>query len=229
MGKRGPKPKGKVKIKWSSNFAYAIGLIVSDGCLSPNGRHITFTSKEKEQIYNFKKCLELKNIKTGNQFSEQGYSSSRIQFGDVLFYKFLVSIGLTPNKSLVIKEVKVPDEFYFDFLRGEFDGDGSSNSYWDKRWKSSFLIYLNFTSGSIQFLEWIQKNTKRLANVKGHLTTNKQTKKKKPFYQLKYAKKEAVVLFDKMYYNKRVVCLKRKKEKLQEAFKVNEKQQSKYK
>jgi hypothetical protein len=31
MGKMGPKPKGKVKIKWSANFAYAIGLLTTSG------------------------------------------------------------------------------------------------------------------------------------------------------------------------------------------------------
>lgn len=57
MGNRGPKPKGKVNIKWSANFAYAIGLIVSDGSLSKDGRHISFTSKDKERVDNFNKAL----------------------------------------------------------------------------------------------------------------------------------------------------------------------------
>lgn len=46
------KPKGKVKIEWNENFAYAIGLIVTDGSLSIDGRHINFTSKDLEQIQN---------------------------------------------------------------------------------------------------------------------------------------------------------------------------------
>ena len=50
MGKRGPKPKGKVKIAWSPQFAYAIGLLVSDGNLSPDGRHINFTTTDVELI-----------------------------------------------------------------------------------------------------------------------------------------------------------------------------------
>jgi len=29
MGLRGPKPKGKVKLEWSANFAYAIGLLAT--------------------------------------------------------------------------------------------------------------------------------------------------------------------------------------------------------
>ena len=54
MGQRGAKPKGKVKIKWSADFAYAIGLIMTDGNLSPDGRHLCFTSKDIEQINNYK-------------------------------------------------------------------------------------------------------------------------------------------------------------------------------
>jgi len=59
MNKRGPKPKEKVRIKWSSNFAYAIGLIATDGCLYRDGRHINLTSKDVEQITNFLKALEV--------------------------------------------------------------------------------------------------------------------------------------------------------------------------
>ena len=60
MGKRGPKPEGKVEIKWSSNFAYAIGLLASDGSLSKDRRHISFVSKDKNQILNFLNCLKIK-------------------------------------------------------------------------------------------------------------------------------------------------------------------------
>jgi len=57
MGKRGIKPLGKVRLQWSPEFAYAIGLIVTDGNLSPDGRHIAFTSKDRELIDNFQRSL----------------------------------------------------------------------------------------------------------------------------------------------------------------------------
>src|SRR3989338_6257280 len=107
MGKRGPKPEGKVKIVWSSNFAYAVGLITSDGCLSKNGRHITFVSKERDQIDNFMDCLGLQT-KIGKTFSGyNGMWAYRIQFGDILFYKYLQSIGLSPAKSKTIGELSI--------------------------------------------------------------------------------------------------------------------------
>ena len=98
---RGQKPKGQVKIKWSSEFAYAIGLLVSDGCLSKDGLHITFSSKEKRQIFNFKKCLGLKS-KIGKNFSGAGNLSYRVQFGDVLFslINYARFININPEDAL---------------------------------------------------------------------------------------------------------------------------------
>ena len=107
MGLRGPKPKGKVNIKWSANFAYAIGLIATDGCLSKDGRHVEVTSKDKEQLLNFCEALKI-DIKITYKFSGAGEKCGRIQFGDVLFYQFLFSIGLTSAKSKTIPKLKIP-------------------------------------------------------------------------------------------------------------------------
>ncbi|PIT92750.1 MAG: hypothetical protein COU08_00800 [Candidatus Harrisonbacteria bacterium CG10_big_fil_rev_8_21_14_0_10_42_17] len=149
MGKPGPKPKGNVIIKWSPNFAYVIGLLATDGCLSKNGRHIDFTSKDKEQVETFKQCLGLSS-KIGRKKSDSNEAKKyfRIQFSDVLFHRWLVSIGLTPNKSKTISELKIPDKYFFDFLRGCFDGDGSMYAYWDPRWHSSYVFYLQIASAS---------------------------------------------------------------------------------
>lgn len=38
--------KGNVKIKWNNSFAYIIGVIATDGNLSPDLRHIHITSKD---------------------------------------------------------------------------------------------------------------------------------------------------------------------------------------
>lgn len=209
----GIKPKGKVKIEWSPDFAYAIGLIASDGCVSQKGKHITFTSKDMEQIVNFQKCLQI-SVKIGVTVS--GYKNSkafRVQFGDVLFSRFLNNIGITPNKSKTIKKVDIPDQLFFDFLRGMFDGDGYTYSYWDKRWKSSFMFYLGFASGSKNYINWLQERISIFLHVKGHITGSGIS----PCYQLKYAKKEALVLFRAMYHSDHGTRLSRKKLKIDAA------------
>lgn len=150
--KRGPIPKYKVELKWSSDFAYAIGLIVSDGNVSRDGRTITFASKDIDQIENFLKALKIKNpirAVTGG-LKNKTHST---QFSDMYFWNFLNHIGIHPNKSRTIGCVAIHKDFMSDFVRGVFDGDGSFYYYWDKRWKSSFMFYVSIASASKVFID----------------------------------------------------------------------------
>ncbi len=212
MGKRGPKPKSKVGIKWSANFAYAIGLIVTDGNLSPDGRHINFTSKEIDQINNYQEALNVNchiGLKSNGLQKEKKYFV--VQFGDILFYNFLMTIGITPAKSRTIKEIKVPKKYFFDFLRGHLDGDGCFYSYWDPRWRSSFMFYIEFISSSMDHILWLQKEISVRLKINGHITGSG---KYGTCYQLKYAKKESGILLKKIYYKKGLICLNRKRLKI---------------
>lgn len=209
MGLRGPKPKGKVKLVWTPDFAYSVGLIVTDGSLSKNGRIIDFTSKDKELVQTFLKAISTTST-IGTKMSGTGHLSFRVQIGDILFYQFLQKIGIDQNKTKVIKDIKIPKKYFADFLRGHFDGDGSSYSYFDPRWKNSFMFYVSFVSASKDHIFWIQRMNETLYGVTGYI---KKTKDKE-FYELRYAKKEGVVITRKMYYNTVVPCLERKKKKL---------------
>lgn len=211
MGKRGAKPKGKVKIAWSADFAYTIGLLASDGCLS-GGRHIIFVSKDLEQIQNFMKALSISVPVGKTESGHNGNSSFRIQFSDVLFYRFLEDIGLMPNKSKVIGKVKIPKTYFFDFLRGSFDGDGCTYSYWDSRWKSSFMFYTTFASASVGHISWVRNELYKKLGVRGHLTGDGR----KTVFQLKYAKTDSVKVLSKMYESKDASCLSRKRLKIEE-------------
>src|SRR3989344_2092153 len=111
---------GKVNLSWSGNFAYAIGLIATDGNLSPDGRHINLTSKDEEMVLNFKGCLSVNN-KIGKKSRGGDLTNKKyfvIQIGDNNFYDFLLSLGLTPAKSKTIGPLKIPSVYFKDFLRG---------------------------------------------------------------------------------------------------------------
>src|SRR3989338_11700405 len=207
MGKRGPKPRKIIDTKWRANLAYAIGLLATDGCLSSDGLLIDFTSKDREQLLNFSKCLGV-DFLIGDKWSGSSDRCLRIQFKNRIFYDFLLSLGLTPRKSLTIGKLAIPDKYFFDFLRGCFDGDGSFYSYWDPRWKSSHMFYLTFNSASNAHVLWVQEEIHNWLLVKGHIS---KSKNKRSIYSLMFAKKESLEIIQKMYYNPEVVCLSRKK------------------
>ena len=217
MAKRGPKPKGRVDITWSQQLAYAVGLITADGSLSKNGRHINFTSKDLSLIKTFQSCLSLDDIKVGKKSRAHDKEKKyyQIQFGDVLFYKWLLEIGLSANKSLTLDKLHIPDEYFFDFLRGEWDGDGTIVCTRDKRWKSSYSISLGFASGSQSFLVWLQKQINNRLYTTGHLHKGKRV------LQLRYARADSRKIFDAMFYEESLPCLERKFAKAQKIFTIH--------
>lgn len=212
------RPLNKISVEWSIDLSYAIGLIATDGNLSTDGRHMTFVSKDLQLIKTFSKCL---GIKPKICLKKSGFAPNKtyyyVQFGDKNFYKFLLRVGLTPAKSKTLGKLAIPTKYFFDFLRGYFDGDGSFYSYWDKRWASSFLFYLSFVSASIKHVRWLQKKIEKLIGVKGHFSN-------KPYgraFQLKYAKNEARIIFDKMYHSKNTPRLERKFKKVRKALAID--------
>jgi hypothetical protein len=216
MTHRGSKPKRKKPPTWSAELAYAVGLITTDGCLYNNGRSINLTSNDRDQLATFKKCLRIKNKISYKQSGFTGKKSPCVQFGDVVLYNFLLDIGLTPAKTKTIGVLRIPDKYFFDFLRGHHDGDGTFYSYWDKRWKSSFMFYLVFISASKLHIDWIRSVLYKKLSVYGHVT-KAQTQS---VYQLKYAKKESLKILRKMYYHKDIACLSRKRLKIEQALRI---------
>ena len=199
----------KVFMEWSSNLAYAVGLIASDGCLSKDRRHISLASMDKELVENLKAALRIGNkiyrSGRGGEIIKKYYS---INFGDIIFYKFLNRIGLTSAKSKTIRLVAVPNKFFADFLRGLFDGDGSFYSFWDRRWPKSFGFKLSIASASAYFINWLKRKLTTLYGVKGYLHQGAGV------LNLEYVKGDTRKLLQVMYLRDNILFLKRKYDKI---------------
>ncbi len=212
------KPLGRVSTTWSLELAYVIGLITTDSSLSIDGRHISITSKDLQLMETVKQCLGL-SVTLGRKSS--GHTSEKkyfvIQFGDVIFYRFLQSIGLTPAKTHTIGPLNIPDRYFFDFLRGHFDGDGSSYSYYDPRWHRSFLFYMTFISASREHVLWLRREITRLTGLRGAYNPARGPR---TVHQLRFAKREAVKLVPRLYSSPDVPCLERKRLKIKESLRT---------
>jgi hypothetical protein len=198
---------------WTPELAYIVGLMTTDGCLSPDGRHLTFTSCDEQLIYTFKEILNLKN-----KIGKTETRALRIQFGDINFYNWLLSIGLTSNKSHTIGKILIPKEFFIDFIRGHLDGDGSITTYIDKHntYKNPKYIYkrlfIRLISASQEHILWLQQNIANNFGVTGRIHKTKiYPPSKVSIYILKFMKKESINLLKQIYYKKSLPCLERKK------------------
>jgi len=222
MAKRGPEPLA-VDTTWTPELAYVVGIFASDGNLGRDSAYLDVTSTDREVVENVKKILKLDKVKVGVKRSGNGDRAFRVQFKRVNLHAWFTSIGLHPNKSKTIGPLNIPDDFFFDFLRGVWDGDGCIYAFWDPRWRSSYMFYISFASASPAFLEWLQESTRRLIGVVGKIGGAG-----KGAMQVRYAKKEARTVFNAMFHQKELPCLKRKFTKAQKIFTIDERNAQKW-
>ena len=113
--------------RWSAQIAWVVGLIATDGNLTGAGHRITLTSTDVDILTSARRCLGLSN-RIGWSTGGLGAGTCRLQWRDRAFHEWLIAIGLTPRKSFTIGALKVPDEYFSDFVRGCIDGDGTAPS-----------------------------------------------------------------------------------------------------
>ena len=218
-----PKPKLPFKeFAWSPELAYVAGLLVTDGNLSGDGRHITMRSIDRYLLETFCKCLNLNSkIARTKDTHNDGYIRKpcyRIQFSNVQFYNWLVKIGITPAKTHTIGIIEVPDIFFKDFLRGHLDGDGSISAYKDSynfykgRGYVANRLFIRFISASKPHIVWLRNKISHLDGVNGALIEEKSKKENRvSIWEVKFAKKESVKLLNLIYYKPDLPTLSRKR------------------
>jgi hypothetical protein len=187
-----PQKRKELKIV-GANLWYLVGLITTDGCLCTDGRHIDITSKDQNFLQELKTVIGIAN-QIGVKYNGKKQKCFHIQIGNRNFYEFLLSIGLTPNKSLTLGKIDVPSKFFVDFLRGLIDSDGCIRAWIhpsNKREQWSLRIY----SGSSEFISWLNNVAENLLKVRGKIHKNGAN-----LWVLKYGKMAAKEISRNCYY-----------------------------
>ena len=199
---------------WTAELAYAVGLLTTDGNLSSDKRHLAIPSIDYEQLATLRRCLGLSNrISLGRNGERFFY---RLQWSDRAFYEWLVTIGLTPAKSLTLGPLRIPDQYFADFFRGCIDGDGSIVLYTDRYHTAKSeryvyeRLYVSLVSASHRFIEWSQGTVQRLTGLHGAIDV-RRTRSPNPVWRLRYAKAESIRVIRWMYYAPGLPALSRKR------------------
>ena len=205
-------------IIWCPRLAYAAGLIATDGCLSGDGRHITFVSKDEDLMRSLLGCVGRSHIRHRLVQSEYGGWAYRGQFSHAALYRWLISIGVMPRKSLRLGAIDVPDEYLLVLVRGLLDGDGSiytlvhqptPKTYPNYRYERLWTL---FNSASRAHVEWIKGRLTRALAVDGYVETLHREDRVNPLYRLKYGNVASKTLLAALYADERAPRLERKRE-----------------
>jgi len=193
------------------DFWYVVGFIAADGNLSSNQRHINITSKDIGHLEEIRRALHLGNKitrKARGRETERKYGA--FQFGDVRFYKKLMALGLTPNKSLTLGALKVPGSYFNDFLRGVIDGDGNIHT-WMHPQNGGEQWELRISSAAPNFASWLYEEISTRFGVKGILITQKDERRVNKMQVIKFGKMAAREILKHCYYDG-ALSLNRKRE-----------------
>jgi hypothetical protein len=173
--------------------------MATDGSLAKTGRHISFVSKDHDQIQTFLRCVD----RLGATIRHDG-TAFRVYFGDVELYDWLRAIGLTPRKSLTLAGLAVPAAFFFDVVRGLLDGDGSIFHYVHEPNRADYPNYryrrlcVRFYSASEAHVKWLQARIRTTLGARGALIRQPPAPKN-DLFALQYAKHASTVLLTKLY------------------------------
>ncbi|MDO8575360.1 MAG: LAGLIDADG family homing endonuclease [bacterium] len=197
--------KIKPEVLW-----YLIGYISTDGNLNKDGRHIVITSKDLEHLEKIKKVAYISNKITikKNSYSDKKYYD--LPICNVIFYRYLLSIGLTPRKSKTLGIIKINKKYFADFLRGVIDGDGCLYS-WKNNSNDHIQWSLSIIGIATNFINWLRKEIEDVYKVNGKIHTyqDKRSSIREPVHIIRFGKISAQKILEKVYY-KNCFCLDRK-------------------
>jgi hypothetical protein len=200
---------------WTDRLAYAVGLAATDGNLSGDQRHVTFDSNDAQLVELFLHCIG-RPIRYGPQKTRTGGIAYRAAFSDVELYRWFVSVGLTPAKSLTLGGIDVPDAFLFPLVRGLLDGDGSVVNFVHAPTKRLYPNYryerlaAQFNSASRAHVEWLRGRLEPHLGTRGYVEVTPPKPPRHGFNVLRYGKHASIELFTRLYPDTTVPRLIRK-------------------
>lgn len=198
--------------------AYILGFIAADGnvYVRDGGTYVLtiglssidsdFLNMIKSKLGYSGEVLHKKVYCAGKQ-----YDSSELKINSKTMIEDLIELNITPRKSLTLQYPNIDDEYFIDFFRGFFDGDGSVGV--QKTSSITPQIRFRVFSGSKSFIETIQEKLTHHG-----LKPKKVIKSKgKQIYEIAYSTLECELLFELLYHDENCLRLPRKYEKFKEA------------
>lgn len=186
----------------SEDKAYFLGFIVADGSVNSISNIIQITQKEPEILYEFKKYIlyegDLAKSKNRNVFDIK-ISSSKMKSD-------LLSLGISPNKTMSVKYPNIPENLQNHFMRGVFDGDGCISIHHDKR-DNTDRGQVNICSGSFEFINRYVDNLVKYCDVK----KNNIRQPKGTYYVVDWGGLSDVENIYRFLYKDATIFLERKK------------------
>lgn len=200
--------------EWNSEMAYVLGYIVADGCISVSKdrkKHpftLNITSSDKKHLYKIRKAIKSEHKVSIKLSGTSKNSAYQLQIRNPIITHDLISLGVCPRKTYNLGSIEVPKEYFPDFVRGFFDGDGSVYIY---NVNDTPQIKASFVSSSPPFITHFNKQLCATLNISLKTIQNpKDERRNFPLYRICFYIDDCEKLAKFMYGNDPELYLFRK-------------------
>lgn len=195
--------------KLNPTNVYLIGFLAADGCIQKDGSiKIGLSSIDKPFLEKIRNILH-SNYPIRVYLTKDGFSISEFIFRSENIKKKLAEYGIVNNKTKTFNfPYNLSKEFYIDFIRGYFDGDGTFCMAGQYRRASLCGYNQQFLQDVIDILE-LQYNIPKVKIQKDNRGNT---------YYFQYSQTSAKKLYELFYKNNPSLYLPRKYDKCLQLF-----------
>ena len=195
--------------KLNPTNVYLMGFLAADGSIQKDGGiKIGLSTIDKAFLEKIRTILH-SNYPIRDYLTKDGFSVSEFIFRSEKIKQKLAEYGIVNNKTKIIQfPYNLPKEFYIDFIRGYFDGDGTFCTAGEYR-RASLCGY------NQQFLQDVVIILEEQYNIPA---VKIQKDNRGNTYYFQYAQTSAQKLYELFYKNNPALYLPRKYEKCLQLF-----------
>ena len=194
----------------NSNMAWILGFIASDGTIRKNRNTIKIglAIKDKEILERIRKEINIEN-KVKEYTNTQGFECCQLEWTSEEHKKDLSNYNIIPQKTFkLLPPLKLKKEYWIDYIRGYFDGDGSVNT------NGNNGIRFSICAANKKILEWIIDVFYKYGIPKVNIY--KKIIGLNPLYYFEYSTNSTKKIYNILYSTNSNLYLKRKKNKFEE-------------
>ena len=197
----------------NERMAYLLGLLASDGTVRKDTNEIklSFSSVDKEFLEKLQK--EVGGRPISSYTTQDGFEVSTWEFTSKKIKNKLAEYNIIPQKTFTFSfPMKLSKEYWKDFIRGYFDGDGSISTAGPNAIR--FQICSATEDVLKKIIDFFEENDIPRVNIQVTY------RNKNPLYYFQYSSTSTRKIYNILYYDN-CLCLPRKKKKFEEVKECN--------
>lgn len=197
----------------SPNMAYIMGFIAADGTIrkDSNSIKITVSRRDRELLVKIKEEVGIE-VEVKDYTTNQGYNCSTLVWTDQKHKEDLAKYSIVPEKTFILQPpTNLKREYWIDYIRGYFDGDGSINNIKSTNGRGNGSIRWQVCSATKELIEWIVDFFNEEYGIPKVNVQMQVRNHEKPLYIVQYSSRASRMIY-KVLYSESSLYLARKKE-----------------